>query len=239
MTQDIDAPDIDAILGPPIDARPAPRPQRVTLKGRYVTVAPLAAAHAASLHRLAGGPEQAHLFDYLFNGPFPDEASFAADVEAKTKPEDPLYFAVIDNATGEAVGYQSLMRIDAAHRVIEVGGILYTPALQGTAGSTEAQFLFARYVFATLGYRRYEWKCNDRNLPSRRAAARLGFRFEGVFRQHMIVKSRSRDTAWFSMLDHEWPACRAAFEAWLAPDNFDAAGRQKRRLEDLRGEIPA
>lgn len=231
--------DIDATLGPQIDARPAPRPQRVTLKGRYVTIAPLAKDHAASLYKLAGGAAQAHLFAYLFNGPFADETAFAADVEAKTKPEDPLYFAVLDNRSGEAVGYQSLMRIDTTHRVIEVGGILYTPALQGTPGSTEAQFLFARYVFATLAYRRYEWKCNDRNLPSRRAAARLGFSFEGVFRQHMIVKSRSRDTAWFSMLDHEWPTLRAAFEAWLAPENFDADGRQKRRLEDLRAPMPA
>ena len=224
----------DSLLGPVIDARPAPKPQRVTLKGRYVTVGPLAREHAASLYALAGGVAQASLFAYLFNGPFADEAAFAADVEAKTKPEDPLYFAVLDNRTGQAVGYQSLMRIDTTHRVIEVGGILYTPALQGTPGSTEAQFLLARYVFATLGYRRYEWKCNDRNAPSRRAAARLGFTYEGVFRQHMIVKAHSRDTAWFSMLDHEWPACRAAFEAWLAPENFDASGRQIQRLEDLR-----
>lgn len=231
--------ELDATLGPLIDAAPAPRPQRATLKGRYVTVTPLAQEHAASLFALAGGEREAHLFTYLFNGPFADEAAFAADVEAKTKPDDPLYFAVLDNRTGEAVGYQSLMRIDTAHRVVEVGGILYTPALQGTPGSTEAQFLFARYVFATLRYRRYEWKCNDRNLPSRRAAARLGFTFEGVFRQHMIVKSRSRDTAWFSMLDHEWPACRAAFEAWLAPENFGADGRQKRRLEDLRAQLAA
>jgi RimJ/RimL family protein N-acetyltransferase len=224
----------DTLLGPRIDAHPAPRPQRVTLKGRYVTVAPLAREHAASLYALAGGAAQAPLFTYLFNGPFADEATFTADVEAKTLPEDPLYFAVIDNNTGKAVGYQSLMRIDTTHRVIEVGDILYALPLQGTPGSTEAQFLFARYIFATLGYRRYEWKCDDRNLPSRRAAARLGFTFEGVFRQHMIVKARSRDTAWFSMLDHEWPARRSAFEAWLAPENFDAEGRQKRRLEDLR-----
>ena len=123
------------------------------------------------------------------------------------------------------------MRIDPANRVIEIGGIMYTPLLQRTAGATEAQYLFAKYVFDHLGYRRYEWKCNDRNAPSKRAAQRLGFTFEGVFRQHMIVKSRSRDTAWFSMLDSEWPARRAAFESWLAPDNFDAQGRQKQRLE--------
>jgi len=228
-------PDQEAQLGPRIDATPAPRPQRVTLTGRFVTIAPLASTHATSLFELSGGPANAGLWTYLFNGPFDDPQAFAADVEAKAKAEDPLYFAVIDNKTGRAIGYQSLMRIDPIHHVVEVGGILYTPALQGTAGSTEAQYLFAKYVFDTLGYRRYEWKCNDRNAPSRRAAQRLGFTFEGVFRQHMIVKGRNRDTAWFSMLDREWPARRAAFETWLAPQNFDADGRQKRRLEQLRG----
>ena len=226
---------LDDLLGPPIAADPAPRPQRVTLTGRHVTVAPLTPAHAASLHALSSGAAHAGLWTYLFNGPFADEAEFAADVEAKAKAEDPLYFAVLDNRDGRAVGYQSLMRIEPAHRVVEIGGILYTPPLQGTPGSTEAQYLFAKYVFDTLGYRRYEWKCNDRNAPSRRAAARLGFTFEGVFRQHMIIKQRSRDTAWFSMLDSEWPARRAAFEGWLAPENFDASGRQKRRLEEFRG----
>jgi RimJ/RimL family protein N-acetyltransferase len=227
--------DDDNLLGPRIDSAPAPRPKRVTLPGRFVTIAPLTSEHAASLFELSGGPQNAGLWTYLFNGPFDDLTKFAADVEAKAKAQDPLYFALVDNATGRAVGYQSLMRIDPAHRVVEVGGILYTPPLQGTAGSTEAQYLFAKYVFDTLGYRRYEWKCNERNAPSRRAALRLGFSFEGVFRQHMIVKSRSRDTAWFSMLDGEWPARRAAFEGWLAPENFDAQGRQKRRLEALRG----
>ena len=221
----------DQSLGPVIDARPAPRPDRVTLKGRAVTLAPLTLEHAGPLFEVSCGPGRESLWTYLFNGPFRDLAEFSADVEAKSKAADPLYFAVLDNRDGRPLGYQSLMRIDPANRVIEVGGIMYGPPLQGTIGSTEAQYLFAAYVFDALGYRRYEWKCNDRNAPSRRAAARLGFTFEGVFRQHMIVKSRNRDTAWFSMLDHEWPARRAAFEGWLAPDNFDAQGRQKRRLE--------
>ena len=223
----------ETTLGPRIDAQAAPRPERVTLKGRVVTLVPLGPEHAQNLFQNSSGPENDSLWTYLFNGPFADLATFSADVEAKSKAADPLYFAVVDNGSGLAVGYQSLMRIDPTHRVIEVGGIMYTPRLQGTAGSTEAQYLFARYVFDALGYRRYEWKCNDRNAPSRRAALRLGFAFEGVFRQHMIVKGRNRDTAWFSMLDREWPARRAAFEAWLAPENFDAAGRQKRRLEDF------
>ena len=142
----------------------------------------------------------------------------------------PLFFAIVDKASGRALGYQSLMRIDPANGVIEVGNILYTPALQRTIGATEAQYLFAQYIFGELGYRRHEWKCNALNAPSRRAALRFGFAFEGVFRQHMIVKGRNRDTAWYSIIDADWPARRAGFERWLAPDNFDAQGRQKTNL---------
>ena len=134
---------------------------------------------------------------------------------------------------GSPVGYQTFLRIDPPNRVIEVGNILYTPAMQRTAGATEAQYLFARYVFERLGNRRYEWKCNALNAPSRRAAKRFGFSFEGIFRQHMIVKGRNRDTAWFAMLDSEWPARKAAYERWLAPDNFDEKGHQKLRLSEL------
>jgi RimJ/RimL family protein N-acetyltransferase len=141
-----------------------------------------------------------------------------------------LFFAILDNHTGVAVGFASYMRIEPVHKVIEVGSILYTPALQRTAGATEAMYLMAKHVFEDLGYRRYEWKCNALNTPSRTAALRLGFSFEGIFRQHMIVKGENRDTAWFSMLDSEWPARREAFENWLDPSNFDAEGRQKTPL---------
>ena len=141
---------------------------------------------------------------------------------------------MIDNSSGRALGYQTFLRIDPANRVIEVGNIMYTPAMQRTPGATEAQYLFAAYVFDTLGYRRYEWKCNALNAPSRRAAERLGFSFEGIFRQAVIVKGRNRDTAWYSMLDGEWPVAKAAFERWLAPGNFDAAGRQRQGLASLR-----
>jgi RimJ/RimL family protein N-acetyltransferase len=136
----------------------------------------------------------------------------------------------VDRATGRAVGYASYLRIEPAHRVIEVGSILYTPLLQRTRGATEAMYLMARYIFEELGYRRYEWKCDSRNEPSRRAAERLGFTFEGIFRQHMIVKGGNRDTAWYSMLDSEWGERKAAFERWLDPGNFDAAGRQRTGL---------
>jgi RimJ/RimL family protein N-acetyltransferase len=221
-------------VGLPVDVHPARRPERATLKGRAITLVPLdAESHADALFEAANGGDKDRLWTYLADGPYTDAAVFRAGVAAKARSADPLFFAVLDNASGLAVGYQALMRVDAANRAIEVGNVLYAPAMQRTIGATEAQYLFAAYVFDDLGYRRYEWKCNDLNAPSKRAALRLGFVFEGVFRQHMIVKGRSRDTAWFSMVDSEWPARRAAFERWLAPDNFDAAGRQKTSLTSL------
>jgi RimJ/RimL family protein N-acetyltransferase len=223
-------------IGPTIDSPPAKRPARVTLKGRFVTLTPLdAASHADVLFDAANGGEKDQVWDYLFDGPYTDRETFRANIEAKAKSEDPLFFAIIDNASGKPVGYQTFLRIEPVQRVIEVGNILYAMAMQRTPGATEAQYLFARYVFDDLGYRRYEWKCNALNAPSQRAAQRFGFTFEGVFRQHMIVKGRNRDTAWFSMLDHEWPARRVAYERWLAPANFDAAGRQIVSLSSMNG----
>jgi RimJ/RimL family protein N-acetyltransferase len=225
-------------IGPLVDAHPAKRPQRVTLKGRWVTLAPLdAAAHSKGLFEASSGDATREaVWDYLFNGPFADLEEFTADVELKAKAADPHYFAIIDNASGRAVGYESLMRIDAPNRVIEVGGIMYTPKMQRTPGATEAQYLLATYVFDDLGYRRYEWKCNALNARSWRAALRYGFVYEGTFRQHIIAKSRNRDNAWFSMLDSEWPSRKANFERWLAPGNFDGGGRQKISLAALNGQ---
>jgi RimJ/RimL family protein N-acetyltransferase len=223
-------------IGPLVAAQPATRPQRVTLTGRHVTLVPLDAdKHSDALFAAVDGGDNDRLWTYLFDGPYADQAAFKAAMIEREKSPDPLFFTVIDNASGLPVGYQSFLRIEPAHRVIEVGAILYTPALQRTIGATEAQYLFAAYAFDTLGYRRYEWKCNELNAPSKRAAARLGFTFEGVFRQHMIVKGRNRDTAWFSMLDSEWPRRRAAFERWLSPENFDEAGRQRVSLANLNG----
>jgi RimJ/RimL family protein N-acetyltransferase len=223
-------------IGPIVDARPARRPERVTLQGRFVTLTPLdAAAHADVLFEAANGGAKDEVWDYLFDGPYTDREVYRANIEAKAKSEDPLFFAIIDNESGKPVGYQTFLRIEPAHRVIEVGNILYSHAMQRTPGATEAQYLFARYVFDDLGYRRYEWKCNALNAPSRRAAQRFGFTFEGVFRQHMIVKGRNRDTAWYAMLDHEWPTRRVAYERWLAPANFDADGRQIVSLSSLNG----
>ena len=215
----------------PLDSRPAPRPARVVLEGRDVDVAPLEPAHGDALFENTAGRDD--LWTYMFDGPFPDRAAFDAALRRWADSKDPFFFAIVDRASGQALGRAALMRIEPAHRVIEVGGILYSPRLQRTRGATEAMYLLARYVFEELGYRRYEWKCNALNAASRTSAVRLGFTFEGMFRQHMIVKGRSRDTAWYAMLDAEWPARKARFERWLSPDNFDAVGRQRSPLSAL------
>jgi RimJ/RimL family protein N-acetyltransferase len=225
-------------IGEVVDAEPARRPEHIILSGRAIDLVPLSAeAHADALFEGANGGDKDRVWTYLFDGPYADRGAFRVNIETKAKLEDPLFFAILDKASGKAVGYQSFLRIEPHHGVIEVGNVMYTLAMQHTIGATEAQYLFARYVFDELGYRRYEWKCHNLNAPSKRAARRFGFTFEGVFRQHMIIKGRNRDTAWFSMLDHEWPAQRAAYETWLAPENFDASGRQKIALSELNGGV--
>jgi RimJ/RimL family protein N-acetyltransferase len=215
----------------PLNTNPALRPRRQILNGRYATLVPLdPAIHTDPLWQQTNGPENDALWPYMADGPFATRDDFHRALEQKAASDDPLFFAIVDNATGAAAGYASYMRIDALHRVIEVGGIVYTPALQRTPAATEAMYLMARHAFEELGYRRYEWKCNALNQASRSAALRLGFTFEGIFRQHMIIKGLNRDTAWFAMLDSEWPARKAAFERWLDPANFDADGRQKSPL---------
>ena len=212
------------------NAGPAPYPARVTLTGRFTTLVPLdATTHAEDLWNSGlNDPANNDLWLYMGDGPYADSASFRAGIGKKAASQDPLFFAILHN--GKAIGYASLMRIDTANRAIEVGHIMYTPLLQRTPAATEAMYLLAKYIFEDLGYRRYEWKCNSCNEPSRRAAARLGFTYEGLFRQHYIIKGRNRDTAWFSMLDSEWPARRQAFEEWLSQANFDAGGCQIRAL---------
>jgi RimJ/RimL family protein N-acetyltransferase len=218
-----------------VDAQAARRPVRVTLEGAYTRLVPLdASTHARDLYEPTRGAEREGLFRYLWDGPFASEAEVRATLDRKASTDDPLFFAITDLRNGRALGYASFMRMEPAHRCIEVGGILFAPKLQRTPAATEAMYLMARHVFEDLGYRRYEWKCDSLNRPSIRAALRLGFTFEGVFRQHMIVKGRNRDTAWFAMLDSEWPARRAAFERWLTAENFDAEGRQKIALAALR-----
>jgi RimJ/RimL family protein N-acetyltransferase len=215
----------------PVDTTPAQKPGAVVLEGRYGRIEKLDAARdGAALWEAVKGNNT--LWPYMAYGPFADESAFLDWLVERPKLADPYSYAILDR-DGRAVGIATLMEIRPSMRVIEVGNIVYTPRLQRTPLGTEAQYLLARYVFETLGYRRYEWKCNALNAPSRRAAERYGFTFEGVFRQHFIVKGRNRDTAWYSILDSEWPARKTAFERWLAPSNFDKDGRQKQSLAAL------
>ncbi len=205
------------------------------LAGRHVRLEPLdPAGHADGLSTAFGARED--LWTYIPVGPFADCADLPGGLEWIAAQPGWDSFTIFDAATGAARGTASYMRTDAANGVTEIGCIVYGGALQRTPGATEVQYLCARRVFDELGYRRYEWKCNALNEASKRAASRFGFTYEGTFRQHMVVKGRNRDTAWFSMLDHEWPAIRARFEAWLDPDNFDEDGRQKRQLSEIGRE---
>ncbi len=229
MTETIDG----LPIGDVVDATPAMRPEAVRLDGRFCRVEKLdLVRHGESLWQGLHGHDQ--LWTYMGYGPFPDETSFLRWIEERVVLLDPLSLAVVDKTRDRAVGIVALMEIRPAMGVIEMGNVVYTPLLQRTPVATEAQYLLARHVFDDLGYRRYEWKCNDLNAASRQAAERLGFVYEGTFRRHMIVKGRNRDTAWYAMTDGEWPAVKAAFEAWLAPENFDEAGRQKRGLAEFR-----
>lgn len=212
---------------------PAPPPTRRVLEGRYARLEPLNPAHATDLFEAATPPDADQRFAWLPSYP-PASVDVIAEWITASTAADPIPFAVIDRATGRAGGWQQLMRIEPQHGVIEIGNVYWGPAISRSRVATEALYLFARHVFEDLGYRRFEWKCNDRNGPSKRAALRFGFTFEGIFRQHMIVKGESRDTAWFSMLDGEWPALKAEFERWLDPANFDAAGRQLTSLDHGR-----
>ena len=208
-----------------------PRPERITLEGHYVRIEPLdPARHGAELFASAQAPGAEDRFRYLFEDAPADYAAFTPWLEKAAASTDPLFFTVIDKRTGRAEGRQALMRIDSTHGVIEIGSILWGPAIARSRATTETLYLFASYVFDTLGYRRFEWKCNNLNEPSKRAAERFGFTFEGIFRQHMVAKGRNRDTAWFAMIDADWPRLKAGYERWLSPENFDEAGQQKSKL---------
>jgi len=219
-------------VGPVVDASPAARPGAASLVGRFGRVETLdPKRHGQPLWEALEGHDR--LWTYLpSSGPFASGPEFLAWLAGWVELRDSVAHAIVD-LSGRAVGVASLKEIRPAMRVIEIGHLVYSPALQRTPLATEAQYLLARYVFETLGYRRYEWICDALNATSRRAVARLGFTFEGILRQHMIAKGRNRDTALYSMLDCEWPARKAAFERWLAPDNFDADGRQRAPLNAL------
>lgn len=216
---------------------PPPLPPRTVLEGRYCRLEPLdAGRHAAQLHEANSLEPDGRGWTYMSNGPYTTAADYRAWVEAQAGREDPRFYAIIDSATGKAGGVASYMRIDPANGCIEVGGIKLTPLVSRRPAMTEAMHLMMKNAFG-LGYRRYEWKCDALNAPSRAAARRLGFSFEGIFHQAVIYKGRNRDTAWFSITDREWPAVRAAHERWLAPENFDAQGRQKLSLSSLTAPL--
>lgn len=226
--------DLGQPIGEALDGWQAPpRPTATVLDGTWARLERLdPARHAGVLYAANALDTEGRNWTYLGVGPFATFEAYDAWLRSVAPGADPYFFAIVDRASGEPVGVASYLRIEPHAGAIEVGHINFSPRAQRTAVATDAMFLMMRHAFA-LGYRRYEWKCDALNAPSRLAAERLGFSYEGLFRQATIYKGRSRDTAWYSMIDREFPAIERAFEAWLAPVNFDAAGRQVRRLRDL------
>ena len=220
-------------IGEPVNWQSASPPRRAVLAGQYCTVVPLTLAHAPDLFAATQLDVDGKNWTYLFEDPITDLAAFTAWAETASQSTDPLFHAIISAQTGKAVGYATFMRITPQMGTIEIGNIHLSPALQGRRASTEMQYLMMKQAFA-LGYRRYEWKCDSLNAPSRRAAERLGFTFEGIFRQALVYKGRNRDTAWFSVTDRDWPALEKAFVSWLSADNFDQSGNQKAKLQSFR-----
>ena len=215
-----------------------PRPPRSDVTGRYCrleAVNPL--RHGADLYAAYMEAPDGRDWTYLFDERPEGEEDFASYLAKLASSADPLHFTIIESHSNKAVGTAALMRIDPAHGSLEVGWITYSPQLKRTRVATESMYLMMRLAFDELGYRRYEWKCDSLNAPSRAAALRYGFTFEGIFRNAVIYKGRNRDTAWYSITDHEWPRVRSAFEDWLDPSNFDEHGRQRRRLQDLRESL--
>ena len=225
----------DLPLGPEIDWTPVERPARTPLRGSHVLLRPVEAdADAGPLYEVSHPPGgDPAIWTYLPDGPYDSPEHLRQMLAWAETSEDPLYYTLVGIPGDRPMGIASYLRITPEFGVIEIGHIWFGPPLQRTTAATEAIYLLAAHVFDDLGYRRLEWKCNALNAASRRAAERFGFTFEGVFRNHQIVKGRNRDTAWFAITDEEWPALRSGFQLWLAPENFDAHGRQKRSLGDL------
>lgn len=225
-------------IGFPLPAWRAPSPPlREAMAGRYCRVEPIdPERHARQLHEANLRDPSGRAFTYLGAGPFETFEAYLDWIKTSCLGADPLFHAIVDNAIGKAVGVASYMRIDARNGVMEVGHLNYSPLLQRTRAATEAMYLMMKRAFE-LGYRRYEWKCDALNAPSRAAAQRLGFSYEGLFRQAVVYKGRNRDTAWYAMIDREWPQLDAAFTRWLAPDNFDAGGKQRTSLSRLTAPV--
>ena len=230
--------DLGQPIGPPLpDWRGVERPPRTAMLGRYCRVEPLdPARHAEDLYQANALDPSRRNFTYLTIGPFDSFDAYREWMTGAAKSEDPLFHAIVDTATGKAVGIATFMRIDPKNGVIEVGNLNFSPLLQRKPAATEAMYLMMKRAFE-LGYRRYEWKCDSLNAASRAAAQRLGFSYEGIFRQSVIYKGRGRDTAWYAMIDSEWPELERAFRRWLDPANFDADGRQRVRLSDLTAPV--
>jgi RimJ/RimL family protein N-acetyltransferase len=220
-------------VGPPVSGAAGRRPDGGPLKGRYVDVEHVdVERHGTDLwESFQTGDPEGRIWTYLGYGPFAERPAFLAWLKERQASSDPLFYAIVPHHTGKASGMASFMRMTPEHGVIEIGHIWLSPGLQRTREATEALYLMMQHALTSLNCRRLEWKCDALNQPSRNAAERLGFTFEGVFRQHMIVKGRNRDTAWYAILDKNWPAIDAAFQRWLAADNFDSAGRQRQALQ--------
>lgn len=224
----------DPIGAPVTDWTPPLAPSRMTMTGQYCQLEPLVMDHAPGLYAAHANDTDGRMWTYVPNGPYSSEAEYRSWVWDAAASADPLHFAIVTEKG--PVGTASYLRIAPAAGSIEVGYITYSPLLQRTRAATEAMYLMMRWVFEA-GYRRYEWKCNALNAPSRRAAQRYGFSYEGTFRQALIVKGRNRDTAWYGAIDSDWPAIQSAMETWLDPDNFDADGRQRQALRDLTDSV--
>jgi RimJ/RimL family protein N-acetyltransferase len=228
-------------LGQPIgfpvpDWKPPPFPSREVLHGSYCRLEPLSPSHARELFEANAVDTENRNWTYLFNGPFETFGSYLEWLSQASESSDPLFFAVIDATTSKAVGVASYLRVTPVAGSIEVGNINFSPLLQRAPAATEAMYLMMKHVFE-LGYRRYEWKCDALNAPSRAAAQRLGFSYEGIFRQALVYKGRNRDTAWYAVVDKEWPTIEKAFQQWLDPANFDENGKQRVRLSDLTAPV--
>ena len=221
------------MIGEPVDDTLGVLPSLVRIEGRYTIIEALSVEkHAEDLLAVYGPDSPRDMWTYLFQPPVANLEELINALKQMIERKDRFYYAIIDKATGKALGTFSLMRIDQTNRVIEVGAVTFSPVLKHTRMGTEAQFLLARYVFEVLNYRRYEWKCDALNLPSRKAAERLGFIYEGTFRQAVIYKGRTRDTDWLSMIDKDWPKVKVRFEAWLKSENFDEEGNQLKSLRE-------
>ncbi|GAC92629.1 acetyltransferase [Pseudozyma hubeiensis SY62] len=221
-------------LGPVVPSEPAPYPSREAILGKYVDLVPLATDHAEGLFSIIGQPEHERLWDYMLESPFNgDRSRFDAYVSSRiSNTNNMMFWTIFDKSTRQILGLISYLNIVPSHRSIEVGNVMFSSLLQRSRKSSEVVYLMIKHAFETLGYRRVEWKCNNLNGPSKRAAIRYGFTYEGFFRKHFVLKGRSRDTTWFAIVDEDWPIRKQALEAWLSEDNFDQEGKQIMTLKE-------